>query len=68
MMQKFDFEKYCAAKKAFNKYAMPYIIFNGTNSYLLEDAPPEAKDAYKNGLYWSQQKTEWQRITGEHFR
>ena len=66
-MESFDFEKYCEAMRNFGIYARDYVICEGTNCYLPEDAPESAKIAYENSLYWSRKRTEWERITGERF-
>ena len=67
MMVDFDFNKYCDAMKKSAIYARPYIVIDGKDSYLSEDAPESAREAYKNALYWIKKKKEWERVTGERF-
>lgn len=67
-MKDFDFDKYCKAMKKFNTEVNPYMVADGTKYHLSPDAPEDIKRSYREALYWVNQKREWQRITGEHFR
>ena len=68
MIEYFDIDAYCAAMKKFNECAEQYLVIEGMNCYMPESAPEEAKEAYKNSMYWVEKKMEWERVTGEHFR